>query len=291
MSIQKKPYRTKRSVVIKFYLLMLFNTFILFLSFIGKEPLVAYLQDFNIKISPFLLPIVIGLFSPLPSWLFVKESIEESIECESKAKIEDNREKCESEIKKIKEEYERKAPEIIKEKQELEFLAIWTDKEQLNHVDFNEMSEKLRHELMKDRKEFQEIYLESFRKRYEARQDIINKLNDDLLKSITRTAGDYSFREKQNDFITKEENQIYKNIYAILRAWLICSIKFDCEMPTEHLHRIINKNSKRELDALKYIRDNILLDDEFKEILTNDKSREIISDYISRFCQKIDINA
>ncbi|NJO61876.1 MAG: hypothetical protein HC836_27635 [Richelia sp. RM2_1_2] len=153
------------------------------------------------------------------------------------------------------------------------------------------MSEKLRHELMKDRKEFQEIYLESFRKRYEARQDIINKLNDDLLKSITRTAGDYSFREKQNDFITKEENQIYKNIYAILRAWLICSIKFDCEMPTEHLHRIINKNSKRELDALKYIRDNILLDDEFKEILTNDKSREIISDYISRFCQKIDINA
>ncbi|NJO61877.1 MAG: hypothetical protein HC836_27640 [Richelia sp. RM2_1_2] len=108
MSIQKKPYRTKRSVVIKFYLLMLFNTFILFLSFIGKEPLVAYLQDFNIKISPFLLPIVIGLFSPLPSWLFVKESIEESIECESKAKIEDNREKCESEIKKSRKNMKEK---------------------------------------------------------------------------------------------------------------------------------------------------------------------------------------
>lgn len=289
MSTQKKRYRTKRSAAFKAYLLIILSALTLIGSFAVTEPLVALLKDLNINIPPFM-PLVVGILLPFCSWFFVKDFIEESIESESKEEIEKNREEYEKNINKMKEEYERKAPEAIKEKQELEFLAIWTDKEQLNHIDFNEMSENLRNELMKDRREFKEIYLENFRIRYEARQDIIDKLNDDLLKSIARKAGDYSLNKKQSDNITKEENKIYKNIYVILKAWLICSIKFDCEMPTRSLHRII-KNSKYELDALNYIRENILLDDKLKEILTNDISREIIKDYINRFVEKINTHA
>ncbi|BAY82732.1 hypothetical protein NIES267_22160 [Calothrix parasitica NIES-267] len=289
MNTQGKRYTTKRKAVLKAYLLIICCSFIQVVSLILSEPFVTLLQNFNINIPVFILPTVIILL-PFSSWFYVKDFIEESIEYESKEKIEKIREEYQQDINQIKEEYKRKAPEAIKERQELEFLAIWTDKEHLNHIDFNEMSENLRKELMKDRREFKEVYLDNFRKRYEARQDIVTNLNDFLLMRIARKAGDYSLNKKQNGHITKEENKIYKNIYAILKAWLICSIKFDCDMPTRSLHRII-KNSKYELDALNYTRDNILLDDKIKEIFTNDMSREIIKDYINRFVEKINTHA
>lgn len=234
----------------------------------------------KIPIPPFFTQVV-GLILTLFSWTYVKDVIEDAIESELKIKKKD-----------IEEEYEKKSPEAIREKQEQEFLAIWLDKDKyMDQVNFNKMSTNVRQEFMKDRSEFQNVYLKDFEERYKARQEILETLlneEEEPLLRLVRSTGDYIFNKKDNDKITDEENEIYLKIYTILRAWLLCSIKFDCVMPVESLHKII-KDSKYEIDALKHIRDT-LLDDPAKgmKILPNEKSREIVKFYINELIKQMD---
>ncbi|MBD1899787.1 hypothetical protein NDI44_20315 [Trichocoleus sp. DQ-A3] len=277
MSLQRQYERTKRSAS-SIALFFIVGAFCIGYSVSVIEPLLK--NRLNLAIPPFL-PQAVGLIVTFFSWNYVKETIEDAIESDVKTTT-----------KEIKEEYEKKSPEAIKEKQELEFLAIWTDEETLNQVDFNEMSPTLREALMRDRDEFKEVVLENFRNRFTACQEILDKLGKDdngkkILLSIVREAVDVALLKNSKDTISKEENAIYLNVYRILQAWLLCSIKFDAVMPAQSLRKII-KNSKYEIVALEYIKDKMLDDPRVAEILPNEECRKIVKFYINEFIKQVD---
>jgi hypothetical protein len=199
----------------------------------------------NDNVPGYLIPAAIALISVIFSYDNVTKVIEETIDSDVRIKIAE-----------IQEEYNRKAPEAIKERQELEFLAIWINEEQINNIDFNEMSLRLRQELMRDRDEFTNKTIKDFRDRFYARREIIEQLDGEegkkKLQSIVREAVDYALGKSRYDKIYSSDHDKYINVEAVLRAWLLCSIKYDIPMPIKSLKKIIN-NSKDEIKALIYI--------------------------------------
>jgi hypothetical protein len=231
----------------------------------------------------YIIGIIITLSSVLISFDNVTKVIEEAIESDVSLKVK-------NQVKEIQEEYNKKSPEYIKEKQELEFLAIWTGREHINHIDFNEMSLNLRQKFMRDRDEFTNITMRDFKERFYARKELIDKLDGEegkkILQSIVKEAMNHVLNKSRDEEVSTSENKKYLKTEAILRAWLICSIKYDTPMPIQSLKKIIG-SSQDEIQALKYIKDKMLADTRIIKRLTNPMSREIVNEYIDDFIKLI----
>ncbi|MEH2009817.1 hypothetical protein [Nostoc sp.] len=272
MKVQEQYEITKRSAA---YTALLFIVGAFCIGYFASvvEPL--FRDRLKITVPP-LFPQAVGLILPLLSWTYVKDVIEDAIESDVKIKK-----------KEIEEEYEKKSPEAIQEKQELEYLAwLANDKKYMDKVNFNKMSTNVRQKFMEDRDKF-ENELSEFKDRLDARQQILEKLlnKEDILLQLVRETGDHVYGKSAGQEISKEENKKYLNIYSILRVWLLCSIKFDCVMPVESLQKIISKD---EIKALEYFRDTMLDHPNIgMDILPDKKSREIVKDYIDKFVKQV----
>lgn len=227
--------------------------------------------DLLIKI---VLPLIFGAFS----WTLLKDVIEDLLDKE----IGDEKENLKLDFEQKEKQLLERTPEALREKQELEFLSILQDVlRSIDNIEFNDLCSSISQELRSS--------ISSFRKKLKehtsyvvASQKAVEALSNDknVLMPIVREACDKILSRKIDDPITEEVECFYDDIYAYLKAWLICSIKYDTPMSIKPIRRAF-QNADMYIDTLTFVKDSILEDVKAKRLVETE-SRKIIKDYLDK---------
>ncbi|MEH2334015.1 hypothetical protein [Nostoc sp.] len=105
-----------------------------------------------------------------------------------------------------------------------------------------------------------------------------------LLDSIAFTA-----LEEIEISINTSEDEKFKHLYAYLRAWLICGIRYDTEnLPIDWIKENA-LNQQEQIRALKYIKNQFINDTVLRTEIPKKESREIIAHYLEVLIKKIEL--
>lgn len=78
-----------------------------------------------------------------------------------------------------------------------------------------------------------------------------------------------------------------KHLYAYLRGWLICSIKYGRKDLPINLIQDKPWNQAELIKAIQYIKTEIIMDERMKEKIKNEDSRKMICEYLNILIEKI----
>jgi hypothetical protein len=105
----------------------------------------------------------------------------------------------------------------------------------------------------------------------------------ELMESIVVSAIEETSVYKRNpDFSNK-----CKHLYAYLKAWLICSIRYQTKKLPADWIKETTLDKQEQIDALRYIKDNLLNHERVKKYINRAESREVIKDYLDELIELI----
>jgi hypothetical protein len=203
---------------------------------------------------------------------------------------------------KVKALYESQTSEQIQKRQRIEFLSILDENLQpsensldpLDNVRFggvnistlceeNETFEEFKRRVRKNKK-----YRQACQEAVQGLSGDNNQNNKDPLMPIVKTAVNLALGRKSESEVTPEVFNYYEDVYVYLKVWLICSIKYDTNMPIEWIN-MMAQDKRKHIEALSYIKDKILNSRNIKELLPTQESREVAAKYIGNLVDGLSI--
>ncbi len=266
MTSKSKKKKINKDVTIIRILIINIISFVLGLSLFAVSSIIPQ----TLLIPPIVLSILVGLISTyLLSDKLVKPLIEEWIE---------------SDTENARKEFDKDIVDILK-RQELYLLytlqKIYQSVKSLNLDNIISNEEYLISRLEIDIKVRQDGELEELYD--QALEDLLEADKTDKLKDVVRTTLSRGLSIKNND---DRYPELSDSIYAYLRAWLVCSIKYRRYMPVEMiLDSTANINTHKK--AIRYIRDTILGGKNKNLLIPSDKSINIIKEYLDKLIEMI----
>lgn len=189
---------------------------------------------------------------------------------------------------------ERYNIEEIQKKQVFYFLSLVDDQLALNKIAYgstlkleNETEEEFKHRLKSSNLEFQNSQeaVNGLLFSYQA-----NGREIYLLKTIAITAleGIGINKPDPGDKKLKLEYQDKVNhLYAYLRAWLVCAIRYDTyNLPAQWIKETA-LSLREQIDALEYIKNNLLKDEKVIAQIPKEEVRMLISKYLNELITEL----
>jgi hypothetical protein len=243
----------------------------------------AFLLGYSIKLVPNIIPQgFFTILSGLIAWALVEKRIKYSVDLVLE-KIEGLLKK-KFDINRTQEDQKKDFMSLVKE--ELGFDKILSEPFIIKEPDFRGKLEE--NELEKR--------LIKFQKSLKCINELLFYYDDDNGKKIELLKGIVISAVEESILIDKQNPKfpdICKHLYAYLRAWLICSIRYNTSnLPIEWIQDTI-LSKQQQVTAIKYIKDNILpkmpLNEETKQYISDDSIEETRK-YLEILIEKIKVS-
>jgi len=249
--------------------------------------------------------VLISLVCALCGYDMVKEVIASTVQAVSAKKFDDGKEEGLKNLKRELEEihmyYKDKTEESVDEQRHRYYLSRifnGTESFEISDLKLNSLSQNVRQEIHSlGAKSFQEDLEQEF-KEIRIKRFIrcsIQKLPDqEFLQPIALVSAMYALEKSKEEMNSPPEYYLFRDIYAYLKAWLICSIDNDNGelMPISliGLNYPNQSNPNKEIYkvALNYIKNELLEKSKSKEILP-ERTRQSIKEHITKLIELIEI--
>jgi hypothetical protein len=202
-------------------------------------------------------------------------------------------EETKEEKRKLKEQYNS---DEIQKKQLLYFLSLVDEQLELKQVAYNSAL-KLDDETEGAFKDRLKIINLEFQNSQEAVSGLLFSYKQNgreiyLLKSIVITALEgigISKPEPGNQTLKLEYQAKVNHLSAYLRAWLVCGIRYNIHnLPIQWIKETA-LSLQEQIDALKYIKNNLLEDEKVTAHIPKEEVRKLISKYLDELIRELQI--
>jgi hypothetical protein len=180
----------------------------------------------------------------------------------------------------------------LRESQDLEFLSVLQESEipigAINFQNFSPSIEDLRkkpeNELKSEIKK-QHVYSNACEEALKGLSEGLATKKSNLVPLVLQ-ACNKSLHRQPGESISKELDQFRDDIYAYLKAWLICSLKYRVSIPVRPF-RQTSLDWKFYINALKFIKDKALEDEAIRDFLPSQASRDIVQSLLNELIELI----
>ncbi len=245
----------------------------------SKKSDVNKIEHLKIIIPPFSALFVAGFFS-----FFIKNYVEDKVK---NAQTNNSVLLLDNEIARN-----------IRESQDLEFICMLREANiNLGNINFKGLSSCIEEQGLKNREE--KVFLtklEEHKEDTKAHEDVIKALSEHLattdgnvskLVPLVLEACNIALKRKPGDKITDEIQCFRGDIYAYLKAWLLCSIKYRIPIPV-HPFKRTDLDTRVYVDAIKFIQRKALQDEAILELFPSPRSRKIVRDYLKELIRLLE---